>query len=590
MEVTTGTSAEAEALLAEARELVTSATKEAHLRLRAILRKLSPTRKRVPAVGNPVSKRSFPDATRADLLAAIELEITEVLKRIQLLTPYKQVERLFRVPASMEVSSQATDAASAAAAAAVAVAAAAEEGGVHTVADAVACGGIDFGPDAEWCRDAAAAAAAGIVLVAPALSPLEAVAATAPGGIYALQAAPGFYVLPGALNAQQQAYWCRRGLRAWVEPPQRRNIDLSADPDASNVQWAEKHGHGNPYSSTSSSSSSGTTNEGAHGVGAPVFASGLWHDYLQWYGRHGANTSMQSTAETEAEAEAEAVSREPLLHGVTWATVGCQYDWTLRCYHMPGDPDYSVHAKAYDSSGSSSDAGSCSSGGTAAEAASTGGGAGGLEVDAHFVRGRWYAPYPSDVRAWGATVAAAVHAAATAAGLGSSCSDSGSGGGSGSSGSTSVSDWGLPMSCHAQSGIFNVYRCRSKLPMGGHVDDMERTHAHPVVSMSLGCTAIFLLGGATKDVRPTPIVLRSGDVMILSGGCRLAFHGVARVFADTCPATLFGAPADAASAAALGSNPAYGDPSGLPGDAAEEEAFAHFLRDTRLNLNVRQVM
>jgi alkylated DNA repair dioxygenase AlkB len=30
--------------------------------------------------------------------------------------------------------------------------------------------------------------------------------------------------------------------------------------------------------------------------------------------------------------------------------------------------------------------------------------------------------------------------------------------------------------------------------MGGHVDDAERTYDHPVVSLSIGCPCIFLLG------------------------------------------------------------------------------------------------
>jgi hypothetical protein len=43
---------------------------------------------------------------------------------------------------------------------------------------------------------------------------------------------------------------------------------------------------------------------------------------------------------------------------------------------------------------------------------------------------------------------------------------------------------------------------------------------------SIGSAAIFLLGGTTRDVEPTPILLRSGDVVIMSGPeCRRAYHG-----------------------------------------------------------------
>ncbi|KAG1875011.1 hypothetical protein C8R48DRAFT_691004 [Suillus tomentosus] len=43
----------------------------------------------------------------------------------------------------------------------------------------------------------------------------------------------------------------------------------------------------------------------------------------------------------------------------------------------------------------------------------------------------------------------------------------------------------------------------------------------------LGNAAIFLIGGLTRDVEPTAILLRSGDVVIMSGpACRRAYHGL----------------------------------------------------------------
>ena len=42
----------------------------------------------------------------------------------------------------------------------------------------------------------------------------------------------------------------------------------------------------------------------------------------------------------------------------------------------------------------------------------------------------------------------------------------------------------------------------------------------------LGCAAIFLIGGPTRDTEPIPILLRSGDVLIMSGPCRRAYHGM----------------------------------------------------------------
>ena len=45
-------------------------------------------------------------------------------------------------------------------------------------------------------------------------------------------------------------------------------------------------------------------------------------------------------------------------------------------------------------------------------------------------------------------------------------------------------------------------------------------------STSLGLSAVFLIGGLTRDTKPFPILLRSGDVIIMSGPhCRRAYHG-----------------------------------------------------------------
>lgn len=44
---------------------------------------------------------------------------------------------------------------------------------------------------------------------------------------------------------------------------------------------------------------------------------------------------------------------------------------------------------------------------------------------------------------------------------------------------------------------------------------------------SLGNAAIFLIGGLTRDTEPMPILLRTGDVVIMSGpACRRAYHGL----------------------------------------------------------------
>ena len=44
-------------------------------------------------------------------------------------------------------------------------------------------------------------------------------------------------------------------------------------------------------------------------------------------------------------------------------------------------------------------------------------------------------------------------------------------------------------------------------------------------SFSLGCKAIFLLGGKSRDDDPLAMFLRSGDAVLMSGEARECFHG-----------------------------------------------------------------
>ena len=65
--------------------------------------------------------------------------------------------------------------------------------------------------------------------------------------------------------------------------------------------------------------------------------------------------------------------------------------------------------------------------------------------------------------------------------------------------------------------------------MGLHQDRDEEDFAAPVVSISLGDTALFRVGGTTRGGKTQSLKLASGDVLILEGPSRLAFHGIDRV-------------------------------------------------------------
>ena len=65
--------------------------------------------------------------------------------------------------------------------------------------------------------------------------------------------------------------------------------------------------------------------------------------------------------------------------------------------------------------------------------------------------------------------------------------------------------------------------------MGLHQDRDEQEISAPVVSLSLGDTAIFRLGGLQRADPSGQIRLASGDVCVLAGEARLAYHGVDRI-------------------------------------------------------------
>lgn len=69
--------------------------------------------------------------------------------------------------------------------------------------------------------------------------------------------------------------------------------------------------------------------------------------------------------------------------------------------------------------------------------------------------------------------------------------------------------------------------------MGLHQDRDENDFGAPVVSVSLGDECLFRVGGAGRGERTVSFRLQSGDVVILGGEGRLAFHGVDRIYPST---------------------------------------------------------
>ena len=118
----------------------------------------------------------------------------------------------------------------------------------------------------------------------------------------------------------------------------------------------------------------------------------------------------------------------------------------------------------------------------------------------------------------------------------------------------------LPKNYQSEAAIINYYPMDSTL--GGHIDHSEPNRTSPLVSISFGQSAIFLIGGPSKTVEPVPILLQNGDVIIMSQQARQSYHAVPKIIPSS-------------------------------NDSLAEEVnddFAkNYLQTHRINMNVRQV-
>jgi alkylated DNA repair protein (DNA oxidative demethylase) len=100
---------------------------------------------------------------------------------------------------------------------------------------------------------------------------------------------------------------------------------------------------------------------------------------------------------------------------------------------------------------------------------------------------------------------------------------------------TAAADAGFEM--HPDLCIMNYYSADAK--MGVHQDKDERPETIaagiPIVSVSLGDAARFVIGGLSRRDPTNPVVLRSGDVLVMGGPSRLRYHGVTRILPGTAP-------------------------------------------------------
>ena len=80
----------------------------------------------------------------------------------------------------------------------------------------------------------------------------------------------------------------------------------------------------------------------------------------------------------------------------------------------------------------------------------------------------------------------------------------------------------LPECC-----LINLYRETAR--MGLHQDKDEADFDEPVLSISLGDEGLFRIGGTERSEPTQSVWLSSGDVLLLDGPARLAYHGIDRI-------------------------------------------------------------
>ena len=87
--------------------------------------------------------------------------------------------------------------------------------------------------------------------------------------------------------------------------------------------------------------------------------------------------------------------------------------------------------------------------------------------------------------------------------------------------------------------LINFYKNQTER-LGIHQDNSEKNLSPPVVSISIGDSAVFQIGGSDKTTSLESIILESGDLLVLSKESRLFFHKLARILPGSSNALTFG--------------------------------------------------
>jgi alkylated DNA repair protein (DNA oxidative demethylase) len=93
------------------------------------------------------------------------------------------------------------------------------------------------------------------------------------------------------------------------------------------------------------------------------------------------------------------------------------------------------------------------------------------------------------------------------------------------------------MTLDADLCIINFYDTDGRMGLHQDKDESAASIAAglPVVSVSLGDTALFLFGGLKRKEPVESRLLESGDAFVFGGPARLRYHGVSRIVRGTAP-------------------------------------------------------
>ncbi|XP_058818592.1 nucleic acid dioxygenase ALKBH1 [Topomyia yanbarensis] len=157
---------------------------------------------------------------------------------------------------------------------------------------------------------------------------------------------------------------------------------------------------------------------------------------------------------------------------------------------------------------------------------------------------------------------------------------------------------------HPQAAIVNYYPVGSTL--AGHTDHSERNLEAPLFSFSFGQPAVFLIGGPSKDERPDALLLRSGDVIVMTRASRLCYHAVPRVFPDSAELvqqlwaeeqeqqegqSSLGGPevqTIVCSSSPISTTAVWNDCRST--GSSQRHHFVDYISNSRININIRQVL